>query len=75
MKSSEHKIQFGTLNPNSELTNIRTIKQSDIAACKFTIMVSKHYRADGSCLCDDEEHRKMMIKEWGYTQESFNEGT
>lgn len=68
----EHKIQFATLNPSGELTNQREIKQSDITACKFLILVPEHYRADGSCLCDDEEHRKMMIKEWGYTQEDFD---
>lgn len=41
-------------------------------SCKFLILVPEHYRADGSCLCDDEEHRKMMIKKWGYAQEDFD---
>lgn len=72
MTLDEHKIQFGTLNPNGELTNRREIKQSDIVACKFTIMVPEHYREDGSCKCNDEAHRKMMIEEWGYSQESFD---
>ncbi len=71
MTEKEHEIQFGTLHPNGELTNQRMIKQSDIAACKFFILVPEHYRQDGSCRCDDEQHRKMMIKEWGYTQKDF----
>lgn len=70
--TDEHKIQFGTLNPNGELTNRREIKQSDIKACKFTIFNPEHYRKDGSCLCDDAEHRKMMIKEWEYSPEDFD---
>ena len=67
----EHKIKFGTLQTNGELTNIRYIKQSDIGKCKFFILDPKHYREDGSCKCDDAEHRKMMIKEWGYKKSSF----
>ena len=72
MGKSDHAIQFGTLQPDGTLTNQRTIKQSSIQACPFVIMVPEHYREDGSCKCDDPEHRKMMIAEWGYTEDDFN---
>lgn len=68
----EHKVTFGTLDYHGNLTNVRLIRQSDIAKCPFTIFDQSHYRADGSCKCDDLEHRKMMISEWGYTEEDFN---
>jgi hypothetical protein len=45
-------------------TNVREIKQSDIQRCPHFIMVAEHYRADGSCRCNDREHTEM--KEWGY---------
>jgi len=70
---SDHKIRFGTLQPDGTLTNERSIKQSDIMACPFLILVPEHYRADGSCRCNDPEHRKMMIDEWGYTEDDFQE--
>lgn len=66
-----HTVKFGTLNPDGTLTNVRFIKQSDIGRCPFFIMVAEHYREDGSCKCNDPEHRKMMKKEWEYTEEDF----
>ncbi len=69
----EHKIQFGTLSPEGLLSNIRSIKQSDIGRCPHVILLPEHYREDGSCLCDDPDHRKRMIKEWGYTKRSFKD--
>ena len=45
-------------------TNIREIKQSDVAACPHCILIAEHYRNDGSCRCDDQSHEVM--KEWGY---------
>jgi hypothetical protein len=50
---------------------IHTIKQSDMRRCPFSIMVMEHYRADGSCKCDDAEHRKLMVREWGYKAKNF----
>lgn len=57
--------EFGDLHPDGSFTNARTIKQSDLAACPHLILVPEHYRADGSCRCDDPTHAEM--KEWGYT--------
>lgn len=39
--------------------------------CPFLIMVGEHYREDGSCKCDDPEHRKFMIAEWEYSESDF----
>jgi hypothetical protein len=50
---------------------IRILKQSDILKCKFGILLPEHYREDGSCKCDDAEHRKLMIREWRYTERDF----
>ena len=67
----ENEVQFGTLEEDGRLTNVRLIKQSDITKCPHCIMVPEHYRADGSCKCDDAEERKKMIKMWGYKRGDF----
>lgn len=53
------------------LTEVREIKQADLQRCRFTILTAEHYRTDGSCKCDDPEHRAMMIREWGYKAKDF----
>lgn len=60
---------------NEELKSgkIRRIKQSDMRKCPFFIMMMEHYRDDGSCKCDDAEHRKYMIKNWEYTEKDFKD--
>lgn len=35
-----------------------------LSKCPFKIMVPHHWRADGSCRCDDKLH--IVMKEWGY---------
>lgn len=67
----ESEVTFGTLEPSGELVNVRRIKHSDLRRCPFAILVPEHYRDDGSCKCDDADHRKMMIAEWEYSEESF----
>lgn len=53
---------------------VYTMKQSDILECPFAIMVSEHYRSDGTCLCDDPVHRNtVMIAEWGYIEQEILE--
>jgi len=66
-----HKIKFGTLNANGQLSDVREIKQSDIGRCKFMVLVLDHYRDNGSCKCSNKKHREMMIKEWGYSISDF----
>jgi hypothetical protein len=65
------KIQFGTLNPDGQITNAREIRREDIAKCRFVILIPDHYREDGTCKCNDREHRTMMIREWEYSEEDF----
>ncbi len=66
----DHKITFGKIE-DGKLTNVRLIKQSDIGKCPFLIMVPEHYREDGTCKCNDPEHREMMKKRWGYKDRDF----
>lgn len=61
---------FATLTKDG-LSNVREIKQSDLMKCRFAIFNPDHYRADGSCKCDDPEHRAMMIRAWGYRKKDF----
>jgi len=65
MVDKDHKVTFGTLMPDGELTNVRQIKQSDMMKCPHFIMLPSHYRDDGSCRCNDHEHTEMA--DWGYT--------
>lgn len=53
------------------MMKIKMLKQSDIAKCPFYIFVPEHYRDDGTCKCNDAEHRRMMIKQWGYKRADF----
>lgn len=69
---SEHHVQFGTLHPDGSMTGVRFIKQADMQRCPFFIIGAEHYRDDGSCRCDDAEHRKMMIREWKYKARDFD---
>lgn len=53
--------------------SIRYIRQSDMLKCHFAIMDPSHYRDDGTCKCDDAEHRAMMCSDWGYDADDFND--
>ena len=68
---TEHIIQFGALQTDGTVTNVRVMKQADIGNCPFYIFMPSHYREDGTCKCNNAEHRAMMIKEWGYTKRDF----
>lgn len=61
---SEHKIQFGTLKEDGAFVNVRMLNQSDIRRCPHCMFVPDHYRADGSCRCDEKDYPEM--EEWGY---------
>lgn len=61
-------VKFSTMKMEGDkLTEVssREISQSDIMACPHYILVPEHYRADGSCKCNDPTAIEM--KEWGYT--------
>jgi hypothetical protein len=64
-------IMFGTLHVDGSVTNVRNLSRKDIGKCKFVIFNPDHYREDGSCKCNDREHRAMMIREWEYAEEDF----
>jgi len=68
---AEHEITFGTLQPDGSLTDVRLLEHSSVQACRFKILVPEHYRSDGSCRCDDAEHRAMMIRDWEYSAADF----
>lgn len=57
-------IQFGELQPDGTVTNVRVITEGAIRACPHVIFMAEHYREDGTCRCDDPAHKKMA--EWGY---------
>jgi len=59
------------LNAEGEIVEDKPFKESNFANCRFTIMVPEHYREDGSCLCNNKEHRKHMIAKLGYSQRDF----
>lgn len=56
--------RFSKLNPDGSESDFREIKQSDLLKCPHVILVAEHYRPDGSCRCDDPEHKDMQT--WGY---------
>lgn len=49
---------------NLQNAPIRLLSTSDIRACPHVIFEPSHYRADGSCRCNDSSHKEMG--EWGY---------
>lgn len=54
------------INERGELFEaaVREIKHADIGRCPHVIFNPDHYRADGSCRCNDESHTEMA--DWGY---------
>lgn len=70
--TKDHKVMFGTLLPEGTLRDVRLIKKIDIGKCPHYICSSEHYRADGTCKCDDPIEQAMLIKEFGYTKRDFN---
>lgn len=68
----DNEVTFGRLDEDGVLHNIRKIKSSDIAKCPFVIFVPEHYRADGTCKCDDPTEQQRMIEEWGYRASDFD---
>lgn len=43
---------------------VKYLQLADLGRCPFFILAPEHYREDGSCRCDDPEHKEMV--EWGY---------
>lgn len=60
----DYEIRFSDLTPEGEEVNVRTLRQSTVMKCPHYILVPEHYRVDGTCRCDDPEHKVM--RSWGY---------
>jgi hypothetical protein len=45
-------------------TAIREISKASIQKCPYYILVADHYRQNGTCRCNDPNHKEM--EEWGY---------
>ena len=56
-------ITFGTLNRNGTLTNVRVLKYANIMKCPRSIMVPKHYKENGTCLCFDADEIARILAE------------
>lgn len=63
--------EFGELQPDGRLTNVRTIPQSALLACPHFILMPEHYRGNDTCRCDDPLHAEMA--DWGYNWDSNTE--
>ena len=57
--------KFAKLNSDGSLTEVREIDQNAMLKCRHVIMVAEHYREDGTCRCNDPNHKEMAS--WGYT--------
>lgn len=64
MPRPPHTVEFGTLQKNGTLTNIRHIPNTSILTCPHVILVPSHYRPDNTCRCNDPTHHEMIP--WGY---------
>lgn len=67
--STEDRSMTDNPNPGLRRTDLRTakvriLKYADMQKCPHYIIEPDHYRADGSCLCDDPNAKVMA--EWGY---------
>jgi len=56
--------KFGILDSDGNYEETADIPQSQFHNCPFLIMLPEHYRADGTCRCDDPDHIEMI--EWEY---------
>lgn len=58
-----------SLNHN---VSVYQMKQSTIQGCPFYIFDPAHYRADGSCKCNDPHEQERLIREYDYSPSDFN---
>jgi len=64
-------LNRGKIIEDLKYGEITRMKRTDILKCQFAILETSHYRGDGSCLCNDPDHREFMIKNWGYSADDF----
>lgn len=57
-------VRFSKLNPDGSESEVRHISQADIKKCPHVIFMPEHYRADGTCKCNDPN--ETVMRDWGY---------
>jgi hypothetical protein len=61
-------MRFSKLTPDGREIDVRELSYRQIAKCPHLIFDPDHYRADGSCKCNDPH--ETIIREWGYHWDS-----
>ena len=56
-------MKYAKINSLDELKNVQ-FREIDPHRCPHAIFVGEHYRADGSCKCNDPN--ETIMREWGY---------
>jgi len=67
--SDSEKIHFGTLHEDGSVTDERTLEKTVIKQCPHLIIATEHHRQDGSCRCDDPDHKEMHGWEYQWDEE------
>lgn len=57
-------MRFSKVDDQGHESEVRILSRGTIAKCPFLIFMPQHYRADGSCKCNDPNEKVMA--EWGY---------
>jgi hypothetical protein len=58
-------VKFGFIDQDGVFHEIGEVEQENMRKCPHFIIEITHYRADGTCRCDDPSHLDMTA--WGYT--------
>jgi hypothetical protein len=66
---------FGRLEPDGSYVSIGVLSQASMLACPFCIIDFEHYRADGTCKCDESAEQARLIREFDYTLADFERAT
>lgn len=61
---TDYTVACVSVGSDLKTSEVRVMRQSDFLRCPHTIMLPEHYRADGTCKCDDENENMAA---WGYT--------
>jgi len=67
----DRHVVFYEMDMDGTVAEVAVLRREDMLACPFCIIDPSHYRADGSCRCNDPQEQERMIREWDYTREDF----
>lgn len=59
----EKIMRYAKINSPDELVTVK-FQEINPQRCPHLIFVGEHYRADGSCKCNDQN--ETVMREWGY---------